>query len=124
MEKETEYADLKWSEECEVGDVETRIIGGRKWDIISINDLDDQLLRESCKSENAIGIVDYDNDKYQEKLLLKVIVKPKLTRELINNIRKNKKSGLYAKLIHEVMDISGVKKTRTVRRNLHPHPNK
>jgi len=106
--EEIEYADLEWAKECEVGEITSKPIGGKLFDIISINDLDDQLLRESCTKNDAAGIPDFDDVEYKIQLLLKVVVKPKLTREMINLIRLNKKSGIYGQLVREAMDVSGI----------------
>ena len=106
--EEIEYADLEWAKECDVGDAITIIIDGRKFDIESINDIDDQLLRDkSMKKDSTGAIVDFKTDEYKAQLLLRCIVNPKPTRLFIEEMRKNKLSGHYTQLVAEVMKHSG-----------------
>jgi hypothetical protein len=108
MEKEIEYASLEWAKEKEVGGIVTRTILGQKWDIQTINDLDDQLLRERATEKKAGLIMDFKSDEYKVQLLLKCIVKPHITRDFVTELRRNKLSGRYSELVSEVMKVSGI----------------
>ena len=108
MEEEIPYADMEWAQKCEVGEIVTRTINGRKWDIKTINDLEDQLLRDKATDKDSTGtVVDFKAEEYKVQLLLKCIVKPTVTRAFIVELRKNKLSGNYTNLVAEVMRLSG-----------------
>ena len=106
-EKEIPYADLEWAKENETGQTRTIIIDKHKFDIVSINDLDDQLLRDKCTTTDSTGIPDIDINEYKQQLLMKCVVKPKMSKQFVDFLRTNKKSGTYTKLINEVMAFSG-----------------
>lgn len=106
--EETEYADMEWAKECEVGEVVTKIINGKNWDIQTINDIDDQLLRDKATKKDSSGTyIDFRIEEYKLQLLLKCVVKPKLTRGFVEELRRNKLSGNYTNLVSEVMKLSG-----------------
>lgn len=106
--EENEYADLEWAKKDELGKPETKIIGGKKWDIKAINDLTDQKLRDMCEETDDNGLPSTDMTKYRKEFLKTSVVRPKVSDQFIDSLRQTKKSGTYSKLYNAAAKVSGI----------------
>ena len=118
---EREFIDKNWVNEAEVGDISEYSFeytyGGKKhtkWmSVISINTLQNESIRKRHTRRDDLGRTTLDTDRYNDELLIKCVIDPKtknnvLNRQMLDNIKRNKKSGVYFEMLNIVLKHIGI----------------
>jgi hypothetical protein len=115
MEKENiPYADDEYIDSVETGDVFTKNICGRLYDVKVLNDVEVEMASDGSTSYDGVGSADFDNTRFKIELVKASVVRPKLDEKKIQKLRENKKSGVFTALVKEIMELSGILDTNFV----------